>query len=51
MLAGLTAEGETHLLDVHHVDRGYQRLEQKLSALGADIARAGVDDEFNGGPE
>jgi UDP-N-acetylglucosamine 1-carboxyvinyltransferase len=39
VLAGLAAEGETHLMDVHHVDRGYERLEEKLSRLGAEIER------------
>ncbi|MDI6831523.1 MAG: UDP-N-acetylglucosamine 1-carboxyvinyltransferase [Actinomycetota bacterium] len=39
VLAGLAAEGETHVLDIQHVDRGYERLEEKLSLLGADIRR------------
>jgi len=39
VLAGLAAEGETHVLDIHHVDRGYEGLEEKLSSLGADIRR------------
>ena len=43
VLAGLAAEGETQLVDVHHVDRGYERLEDKLSLLGADIARVSVE--------
>ncbi|RJP26047.1 MAG: UDP-N-acetylglucosamine 1-carboxyvinyltransferase [Actinobacteria bacterium] len=45
VLAGLAAEGETHLLDVYHVDRGYENLEAKLSSLGADITRVGVEEE------
>ena len=45
VLAGLAAEGETHLLDVQHVDRGYEDLEEKLSRLGADIKRVGVEEE------
>jgi UDP-N-acetylglucosamine 1-carboxyvinyltransferase len=49
VLAGLAAEGETHLLDVHHVDRGYQDLEGKLSRLGADITRVGIEDEYGNG--
>jgi len=40
VLAALAAKGETHILRVYHVDRGYERLEQKLAALGAEIARA-----------
>lgn len=39
VLAGLCAEGRTVVCGVHNVDRGYQRLEQKLASLGAKIAR------------
>ena len=39
ILAGLAAEGTTTLSRVYHIDRGYQRIEEKLSALGADIRR------------
>jgi len=39
VLAGLAAEGVTELSRVYHLDRGYVRIEQKLSALGADIQR------------
>ncbi|WP_422367846.1 UDP-N-acetylglucosamine 1-carboxyvinyltransferase [Pelagibius sp.] len=39
VLAGLAAEGETVLNRVYHLDRGYECLEQKLAACGADIAR------------
>jgi UDP-N-acetylglucosamine 1-carboxyvinyltransferase len=39
VLAGLIAEGETELLRVYHLDRGYQRIEEKLRSLGADIKR------------
>jgi UDP-N-acetylglucosamine 1-carboxyvinyltransferase len=46
VLAGLAAEGETHIIDVHHVDRGYQNIEEKLSRLGAEIARVGIEDEY-----
>jgi UDP-N-acetylglucosamine 1-carboxyvinyltransferase len=35
----LTAEGETWVNRVYHLDRGFERLEQKLSACGADIER------------
>ena len=37
--AGLLAEGCTELRDVYHIDRGYERLEEKLRALGADVER------------
>jgi UDP-N-acetylglucosamine 1-carboxyvinyltransferase len=39
VLAGLAAEGETQVHRVYHLDRGYERLEEKLSAVGADIER------------
>mgnify|MGYP001313612956 CR=1 FL=1 len=39
VLAGLAAEGATEVLRVYHLDRGYQRIEEKLKALGADIER------------
>lgn len=39
VLAGLAAEGVTEVLRVYHLDRGYQRLEEKLRSLGADIER------------
>ncbi len=39
VLAGLAAEGETVINRVYHLDRGYERLEDKLSACGADIRR------------
>jgi UDP-N-acetylglucosamine 1-carboxyvinyltransferase len=39
ILAGLVAEGETIVNRVYHLDRGYERLEDKLSACGADIER------------
>jgi UDP-N-acetylglucosamine 1-carboxyvinyltransferase len=39
ILAGLAAEGETEVLRVYHLDRGYERLEDKLSAVGATIER------------
>jgi UDP-N-acetylglucosamine 1-carboxyvinyltransferase len=39
ILAGLAAEGTTTISRVYHIDRGYQQIEKKLSALGADIRR------------
>ncbi|PJK31469.1 UDP-N-acetylglucosamine 1-carboxyvinyltransferase [Minwuia thermotolerans] len=39
VLAGLAADGETQVNRVYHLDRGYERLEQKLEACGADIER------------
>ena len=39
VLAGLAASGTTEVLRVYHLDRGYQKIEQKLQSLGADIER------------
>ena len=39
VLAGLVAEGETLIDRIYHLDRGYEVIEEKLSALGADIRR------------
>jgi UDP-N-acetylglucosamine 1-carboxyvinyltransferase len=39
VLAGLVAEGETHVSRVYHIDRGYEAIEEKLRGLGADIQR------------
>lgn len=43
VLAGLTAKGQTIVEDVHHIDRGYEHIENIFSCLGADIKR--IDDE------
>ena len=39
VLAGLVAEGQTQVDRVYHIDRGYENIEEKLSALGADVRR------------
>ena len=39
MLAGLVARGTTTVERVYHLDRGYERIEEKLSRLGARIRR------------
>lgn len=39
VIAGLIAEGVTEVTNVKHIDRGYERLEEKLRSLGADIER------------
>jgi UDP-N-acetylglucosamine 1-carboxyvinyltransferase len=41
VLAGLVAEGETTIDRIYHLDRGYENIERKLSALGANIRRVG----------
>jgi UDP-N-acetylglucosamine 1-carboxyvinyltransferase len=42
VLAGLVARGETKIDRVYHIDRGYEKIEQKLAAVGADIERVSV---------
>ncbi|HVL44924.1 MAG TPA: UDP-N-acetylglucosamine 1-carboxyvinyltransferase, partial [Acidovorax sp.] len=39
VIAGLVADGETRIDRIYHLDRGYDRMEEKLRALGADIER------------
>jgi len=39
VIAGLVADGETEVNRIYHLDRGFERLEEKLSACGADISR------------
>jgi UDP-N-acetylglucosamine 1-carboxyvinyltransferase len=39
VLAGLAAEGETLVDRIYHIDRGYERIEEKLGQLGASIRR------------
>jgi UDP-N-acetylglucosamine 1-carboxyvinyltransferase len=43
VLAGLVADGSTSVADVSHVDRGYERFVESLSALGASITRRADD--------
>ncbi len=40
VLAGLAAQGETQIERIYHIDRGYERIEEKLAQLGARIRRA-----------
>jgi len=44
ILAGLIAENTTEVLRVYHLDRGYERIESKLRALGADIERVSSEE-------
>lgn len=39
ILAGLAAKGETIVNRVYHLDRGYEKLEEKLKSVGAEIER------------
>jgi UDP-N-acetylglucosamine 1-carboxyvinyltransferase len=43
VVAALAAEGETVVRDVHHIDRGYERFEDKLAGLGVDLERISLD--------
>ena len=48
VIAALAARGETIIHRVYHLDRGYERLEEKLSACGANIERiSGKKSAFN----
>jgi UDP-N-acetylglucosamine 1-carboxyvinyltransferase len=40
VLAGLAAEGSTEVSRIYHLDRGYEKLDDKLTRLGAKIRRA-----------
>jgi UDP-N-acetylglucosamine 1-carboxyvinyltransferase len=40
-IAALTADGVTEIAEVHHLDRGYEEFERKLTGLGADVRREG----------
>ena len=44
VIAGLAAEGLTEIENIHYIQRGYERIDQKLKALGADIERVIVPD-------
>ena len=46
IIAGLMAEGITEIVDIYHIDRGYERFEEKFISLGADIKRVQVVDDF-----
>lgn len=39
VIAGLAAKGETRVERIYHIDRGYERIEEKLQSVGADIVR------------
>ena len=42
IIAGLAATGTTEIEDIHHIERGYEDIEKKLRAIGADIKKVGV---------
>ncbi|NIS75036.1 MAG: UDP-N-acetylglucosamine 1-carboxyvinyltransferase [Deltaproteobacteria bacterium] len=45
VLAGIVADSETLVKDIEHLDRGYEKLEEKLNSLGASIRRVPEEDE------
>ena len=45
VIAGLAAEGETEVNRIYHLDRGFERLEEKLTGCGADIQRLNDSEE------
>ena len=47
VVAGLVAEGATEVSAIHHIDRGYERFVEKLSALGARVIRTSVPDSID----
>ena len=47
VIAGLAAQGVTEIDAIHHIERGYETLVEKLSAVGADIKVIVVPDEEN----
>jgi len=47
VIAGLVADGVTEVAEIHHIDRGYVRIEEQLRSLGADVVRA-ESDAFGG---
>jgi UDP-N-acetylglucosamine 1-carboxyvinyltransferase len=45
VIAALAAQGETEVSRIYHLDRGFERLEQKLTAVGADVRRVSAEEE------
>lgn len=45
IVAGLSADGETVISNIEHVDRGYERMAEKLRELGADVSRVDLRDD------
>ena len=45
IIAGLAAQGTTEIEDIHHIERGYENMEIKLRALGADIVKRYYPDD------
>ena len=47
LIAGLAAEGTTEIEDIEHIERGYENYVEKLTALGADIKKVRIPDQFS----
>ena len=47
VIAGLSAKGTTVISNIHHIDRGYEKLEEKLSNLGANIKRVEINQNLS----
>lgn len=47
LIAGLVAEGTTEIEDIEHIERGYENYVEKLTALGADIKKVRIPDQFS----
>jgi len=45
VIAGLVGAGETEVNRIYHLDRGFERLEEKLTACGAHIQRLSADED------
>ncbi len=46
VIAGLAARGVTEVEEIHHIERGYENLVEKLANLGADIRRVVTSDSL-----
>ncbi len=46
IIAGLAATGVTEIEDIHHIERGYEDIEKKLRAIGADIKKVGIPERI-----
>ena len=47
VIAALAARGTSSISNIHHIDRGYEKLEEKFSALGADIKRVDIGEDLS----
>jgi UDP-N-acetylglucosamine 1-carboxyvinyltransferase len=44
IISGLMSEGETRISSINHIDRGYEKVVEKLQGIGADIKRKKIED-------